>query len=187
MVVLAVGAVFLLAGPVSAHQSGRVELFVKNLQFTSASGGVMLHADMVDRDSGEKASGFIIRVTGVNDAGQTLAPVGITEPGVSADMAGRGHGHYEGLVPLGVGTWTLEVVAEQGSSALPAVGSTRPVQVEVDAAGGVVQSHSGHRGGSDRGLWLGLAAGLVAAGIIGAFVFERRRRPEPAPAGAQLT
>jgi hypothetical protein len=188
--VLAVGALLLLAGPASAHQNGQVELFVKNLQFTPGQGGAMLHADMVDRDSGEKASGFTIRVTGVNNTGQALQPVAITEPGVSAEMGsqGGGHGHYEGVVPLGPGTWTLTVVAEQGASALPAVGSSRFVKLEVDLARGVAQL-GGKKGGDDSSkvLWAGLAAALVAAGAGGAFVLARRRRPEPAAPAAQLT
>ena len=52
---LILGLVLMVAPPVGAHSNGRVELFLKDLQVTPQAGGVLVSADMIDRDSGEAA------------------------------------------------------------------------------------------------------------------------------------
>jgi hypothetical protein len=118
------------APPVSAHSNGRVELFLKDLQVTPQAGGVLVSADMIDRDSGEAASGFVVKVTGTRRGGGALEGVVVNE---TRDVPGR----YGGTVPLSPGHWTLQVAAEQGTSVIPAVGSTQTVEVDVADAGAV--------------------------------------------------
>src|SRR5688572_15087903 len=89
------------APPVNAHSNGRVELFLKDLQVTPQAGGVLVSADMIDRDSGEAASGFVVKVTGTRRGGGALEGVVVNE---TRDVPGR----YGGTVPLGPGHWTLQ-------------------------------------------------------------------------------
>jgi hypothetical protein len=146
-----------LTGPgvASAHNAGRVELLVTNLQFIHDPGsgqGVMVHADLIDRDSGASAAGFAV-VVSATGAGAPAGPVTLTDP--------RGRGHYEGLLSVGPGSWTVTATAEQGTSALPALGSTRTAAVEIDGSGAVTSGGS-HGGGSHAELWAVLAAALLA-------------------------
>ena len=170
--VLAVGLTG--SGVASAHNAGRVELLVTNLQFIHDPGsgpGVMVHADLIDRDSGASAAGFAI-VVSATGAGAPTGPVTLTDPG--------GHGHYEGLLPVGPGSWTVTAKAEQGTSALPALGSTRTAALEIDGSGAVASGGT-HGGGSHAELWAVLAGALVA---LAAGCFLVLRGPAAAPAAA---
>ena len=83
-----------------AHNAGRVELLVTNLQFTydQAPGqGVMVSADLIDRDSGASAAGFAVVVTAAGANGAPAGPVTLTDPrdGVTTKAScpsGRGRG-----------------------------------------------------------------------------------------------
>ena len=97
---LILGLVLMTAAPVGAHSNGRIELFLKDLQVMPQAGGVVVSADMIDRDSGEAAPGFVIKVTGTRRGGGALEGVLVNE---TRDVAAR----YGGTVPLGPGHWSL--------------------------------------------------------------------------------
>jgi hypothetical protein len=118
-------------GVASAHNAGRVELLITDLEFEHTGQGVTVSANLIDRDSGVQAGGFAIVVSASAANGASAGPVTLTDPG--------GTGRYEGFLPIAVGSWTVTARAEQGASALPALGSTRVAQVKVDGSG-VVQS-----------------------------------------------
>jgi hypothetical protein len=163
------------AGVASAHSAGRVELLVTNLQFIHDPGsgqGVMVHADLIDRDSGASAAGFAIVVSATGAGGAPAGPVTLTDPG--------GRGHYEGIMPVGSGSWTVTATAEQGTSALPALGSTKTATVEIDGSGAVTSSGS-HGGGSHAELWAVLAGALLAL-AAGCFLVLRGSTGGPATA-----
>ena len=113
----------------SAHNAGRVELLVTNLQFNRTPQGSAVGAELIDRDSGGPAAGFAIVVTASAGHGASAGPVTLTDP--------KGTGHYEGLLPLGPGEWTVTLRAEQGMSTTPALGNSKTAQVKVDATGTV--------------------------------------------------
>ncbi|HVW32639.1 MAG TPA: hypothetical protein VHL53_08885, partial [Acidimicrobiia bacterium] len=162
---LVVGAIIGTGGGAQAHNAGRVELLVTNLAFDHMDHDVMVSADLIDRDSGASAAGFAVVVSAVRSDGTAAGPVTLTDP--------RGTGHYEGMLAAGPGSWTVTAKAEQGTSALPALGSTRTALIKVDAHGVVVAGH-GHRGGTNTGLWVALA---VAAAVLlaGALLLLGRR------------
>jgi hypothetical protein len=119
----------LTPGVASAHNAGRVELLVTNLQFTRAPQGLAVSADLIDRDSGETAAGFVIVVTAAAAHGASAGPVTLTDA--------KGNGHYEGILSLASGDWTVTARAEQGTSTTPALGSSKAVQLKIDATGAV--------------------------------------------------
>lgn len=160
--------------PAGAHNAGRVELLVTNLKFShegqGTGTGVKVSADLIDRDTGQSAGGFAMVVSAVGPNGDRAGPVALTEP--------RGSGRYEGVLALLPGSWTVTARAEQGTSALPALSSTRRVRVTLDDSGVVAKGLGG--GGSDLGMWVA----LVVAGIVLGFVLTRGMgRPATAPAG----
>ena len=162
--VLAV-AVLVAPGVASAHVAGRVQLLVVDLRFTHMGPGLMVSADLIDRDSGASAAGFAIDVTarGANDA--SAGPVTLTDP--------RGRGHYEGMLPVAPGSWTVTAKAGQGTSALPALGSTRSAEVKLDASGAVTQGGS-HGAGSGLAVWLALGGAALVLAVGGFLVLTRR-------------
>jgi hypothetical protein len=168
--VLAAAAVVGTGGAALAHNAGRVELLVTNLQFGHMGHDVMVSADLIDRDSGASAAGFAIVVNAVRSDGTAAGPVTL------ADM--KGAGHYEGMLAAGEGSWTVTAKAEPGTSTLPALGSTRTAQVKVDASGAVSQGGA-HHGGSNTGIWVAL---IVAAAVLaaGAFLLIGRKGSGPA-------
>jgi hypothetical protein len=183
---LALALLVAVPGTASAHNAGRVELLVTNLHFTRSPGaaqGIVVNGDLIDRDSGASAAGFAI-VVSVTGPGAPAGPVTLIER-LGNDR--RGTGHYEGLLPVGPGSWTVTATAEQGTSALPALGSTRTAEVKVDANGEVSRAQV-HGGGSNVGLWLALAAAaaVLAAGVV--MVMGRKAAPNPAtrPAGQRI-
>lgn len=135
----ALGAVLMtlatLAAPsaAGAHSAGRVQLLVSKLDFRpvapGAGSGVVVSADLIDRDSGEPAAGFAVSVTAQDAQGATAGPVTLTDP--------RGTGRYEGRLAIGPGSWTVTARAEQGTSAVPALGSAKAAGVTVDQSGTV--------------------------------------------------
>ena len=179
---LALGLLLTVPGAASAHNAGRIELLVTDLHFTRGTGagqGIVVNGDLIDRDSGASAAGFAIVVSATGPGGAPAGPVTMTDR--------RGTGHYEGLLPVGPGSWTVTATAEQGTSALPALGSTRTAEVKVDANGEVSRAQV-HGGGSNVGLWLALAAAaaVLAAGVV--MVMGRKAAPPPAtrPAGQRI-
>ena len=148
----------------SAHNAGRVELLVTNLGFTPMGHGLMVRADLIDRDSGAPAAGFAIDVSARGGDGAAAGPVTLSDS--------SGTGHYEGMLSVGAGSWTITAKAEQGTSALPALGSTRTTSVKLDERGALTQGS--HRGGSDTGVWVALAAGAAVL-LVGAFLLVSHR------------
>lgn len=120
---------WLTPGVASAHNAGRVELLVTNLQFTRAPQSLAVSADLIDRDSGETAAGFVIVVTASAAHGASAGPVTLTDA--------KGNGHYEGILSLASGDWTVTARAEQGTSTTPALGSSKAVRLTIDATGAV--------------------------------------------------
>ena len=114
-------APLLAPGAASAHNAGKVELLITNLRVSQTGQGLMVSADLIDRDSGESAAGFAIVVNAAGANGATAGPVTLTDP--------QNKGHYEGLLAAGPGIWTVIARAEQGTSAIPALGSTKSVEV----------------------------------------------------------
>jgi hypothetical protein len=168
-------------GPAGAHNAGRVELLVTNLKFGHEGHGsgspVKVSADLVDRDSGESAGGFAIVVTAVGPNGDQAGPVTLTDP--------QGRGHYEGVLALLPGTWTVTARAEQGMSALPALGSTRRTRVTLDDSGVVAKSLGG--GGPNLGMWVALMGAGAVLGLGGLLLTTRRTGPPAgAPAGQRV-
>ncbi|HEY4410656.1 MAG TPA: hypothetical protein VGO87_12305 [Acidimicrobiia bacterium] len=156
LIVLAAAAVVGTGAAAEAHSAGRVQLLVTNLQFHRMGRDVMVSADLIDRDSGASAAGFAIVVDAVGSGGAAAGPVTLADT--------KGVGHYEGMLAAGQGSWTVTAKAEQGTSALPALGSTRTAQVKVDASGAVSQGDA-HHGGSNAGIWVAL---IAAAAVLGA-------------------
>jgi hypothetical protein len=165
------GALFVLPGVAWAHNAGRVELLVTNLRFDRAPDGLAVSADLVDRDSGDTAAGFVIVVTASGAGGASAGPVTMTDQ--------RQAGHYEGLLAVGPGSWTVTARAEQGSSALPALGSSRTTKVEVDEAGAV----SSHRSGGDSNVALWVVPGAAAVVLVAGGVLLITRRTGASPLG----
>lgn len=173
---MVLAAALLAPGVASAHNQSRVELLVTNLELTGAKQGVMVSADLIDRDSGASAAGFAITVSARRSDGATVGPVTMTDP--------RNTGHYEAPLAVGPGSWTVTAQAEQGMSALPALGSTRTVTVKVDEQGAVTQGSS-HGGGSNLGLWVALGAGALVL-IAGGFLAMTRKTPATQPLGQRV-
>ena len=166
-IVLAAGILAGTGGVAQAHNAGRVELLVSNLQFHSMGRNVMVAADLIDRDSGASAAGFAIVVNASRSDGAAAGPVTLTDA--------RGVGHYEGMLGAGPGSWTVTAKAEQGTSALPALGSTRTAQVKVDPDG-MVSTGDAHHGGSSTGIWVALIAALAVLGAGAVLLLSRRGR-----------
>ena len=156
VIIVAAAAVLGTGGGAWAHNAGRVELLVTNLHFDRMGHDVMVSADLIDRDSGASAAGFAVVVNAVNTDGKSVGPLTLADS--------KGTGHYEGMLAAGEGSWTVTAKAEQGNSALPALGSTRTAQVKVDATGAVSQGNA-HHGGSNTGIWVAL---IVAGAVLGA-------------------
>jgi hypothetical protein len=163
------------SGVAGAHNAGRVELLVTNLKFNheghGTGAGVKVSADLIDRDSGASAGGFAIVMSAVGPNGQRAGPVTLTDAG--------GTGHYEGVLAIMPGAWTVTAKAEQGTSALPALGSTRRARVTFDDAGVATEGLGG--GDSNLGVWVA----LVAAGFVlgaGGLLVVTRRPAQPATA-----
>ena len=152
-----------------AHNAGQVELLVTNLKFAPAAGGTGVSADLIDRDSGDVAAGFAIVVTARTENGMQAEPVAMRDP--------HGTGHYEGLLVTGPGEWTVTATAEQGSSALPALGSSRTVRMNVHENGAVTEVR-GEGGASDTAKWLALTGAAVVL-ALGAFLLLTRKSSEP--------
>jgi hypothetical protein len=153
-------ALCLIPAAAYAHNAGRVELLVTNLKFAPTAGGTGVRADLIDRDSGDVAAGFAIVVTAREESGAQVGPVTMLDP--------QGSGHYEGVLVTRPGAWTVTAKADQGSSALPALGSSRTVTVNLDEKGAVTEVR-GQGGGSDTATWLALTgAGAVLA--LGAYL-----------------
>jgi hypothetical protein len=168
-------------GVAGAHNAGRVELLVTDLKFNheghGTGAGVKVSADLVDRDSGASAGGFAIVVSAVGPDGHRAGPVTLTDPG--------GTGHYEGVLAIMPGAWTVTAKAEQGTSALPALGSTRSARVTFDDTGVVTEGRGG--GGSNLGLWVALVAAGFALGLGGLLVVTRRpAAPATTPIGQRV-
>jgi hypothetical protein len=159
----------LMPAAAHAHNAGRVELLVTNLKFAPAAGGTGVSADLIDRDSGDVAAGFAIVVTAREESGAEAEPITMLDP--------RGTGHYEGVIVTRPGEWTVTARAEQGTSALPALGSSRTVTVKLDDKGAVTEVR-GEGGGTDTATWLALSgAGVVLA--LGAYLLLARKSGEP--------
>jgi len=173
-------ALCLIPAGAYAHNAGRVELLVTNLKFVPAAGGTGVTADLIDRDSGDVAAGFAIVVTAREEGGAEAGPVTMLDP--------QATGHYEGVLvfPNGPGAWTVTARAEQGSSALPALGSSRTVTVKLDEKGAVTEVR-GEGDGSDTATWMALTgAGAVLA--AGAYLLLTRKSGESAspPIGQRI-
>lgn len=165
-------------GAAEAHNAGRVELLVTNLQFGRMGHDVMVSADLIDRDSGASAAGFAVVVSAGRADGASAGPVTLADS--------RGTGHYEGMLPAGPGSWTVTAKAEQGLSALPALGSTRTALLKVDAAGAVSQGDA-HHGGSHTGLWVALLAAVAVLGAGGVLLLGRKGSGAAAQVAAVAT
>lgn len=170
-------AALAVPGPAGAHSAGRVELLVTNLRFSHEAHGtgspVRVSADLIDRDSGESAAGFAIVVSAVGRNGDQAGPATLADP--------QGRGHYEGVLALLPGTWTVTARAEQGTSALPALGSTRRARVTLDDSGLVAKSLGG--GGSDLGMWAALVGAGAVLGLGGLLLVTRRTPTAGTPVG----
>ena len=162
---VAMGAIVWTGGGAQAHNAGRVELLVTNLAFSHMDHDVQVSADLIDRDSGASAAGFAVVVSAVRSDGVPAGPVTLTDL--------KGVGHYEGMLAAGEGSWTVTAKAVQGTSALPALGSTRTALIKVDSRGVVVDGR-GHHGGTNTGVWVALAA-AAAVLVAGALMLLSRR------------
>jgi hypothetical protein len=166
MVMLGLGLAVLVAPGVAwGHNAGRVELLVSNLEFSHGGRGIVVRADLIDRDSGASAAGFAVTVNARRGDGAAAGPVTLTDP--------QGRGHYEGVLVVEPGSWTVTARAGQGTSALPALGSTRIVAVKLAADGAVTQG-GGHGRGSDAATWFALAAMGLAAAVGGFLVLTHK-------------
>jgi len=187
---LAVAVAMVAPGVAWAHSAGRVQLLVTNLGFSHGMApgqmgqmghmgpGLMVSADLIDRDSGASAAGFAIVVTATGADGASAGPVTLTDP--------RGTGHYEGRLAVGPGAWKVTARAEQGTSALPALGSTRTTEVKLDTSGAV--THGGAAGGgSGPGVWIALAAAALVLAVGGFLVMTRKTGgPATEPMGQRV-
>jgi hypothetical protein len=177
-VVLAL-AVVVVPGVAWGHSAGRVELLVTNLQFKAGGQGLVVGCDLIDRDSGASAAGFAVDVSARRGDGAQAGPVTLTDP--------RGRGHYEGVLTVAAGSWAVTARAGQGTSALPALGSTRTVDVKL-AADGVVTQGRGHSGATDVATWIALAVMALAAAAGGVLVLTHKPgRPVPQAMGQRTT
>jgi hypothetical protein len=165
VIAVVAAAVLGAGGGAEAHNAGRVELLVTNLQFSRMGHDVMVGADLIDRDSGASAAGFAVVVTARGSDGASAGPVTLTDS--------KGTGHYEGMLAAGPGSWTVTAKAEQGTSTLPALGSSRTALVKVDPSGAVTQGNS-HHGGSNAGLWVALLAAVAVLGAGGVLLLGRK-------------
>lgn len=165
-VVGAVLAVVTLAGPVGAHSGGKVQLFLKDLKVERADTGYDITAMLVDRDSGEAATGYSTTLEGRSAEGQAFP---------ATQMTAESRGTYRLSLPADPGSWTVTVrsVAVPGvDDALPLVDQKQisfPTEGSADA--------SGDGGGGGSGAVMALIVALALAGVA-AVAFARRRRPE---------
>src|SRR5205814_7473674 len=129
--------------------------------------GLTARADLIARDSGASAAGFAIVVTATGADAASAGPVTLTEP--------RGTGHYEGLLAVGPGAWKVTARAEQGTSALPALGSTRTTEVKLDTSGAVTPGGAAG-GGPGPGAWIAPAGAALVLGVGGCLGMRRQAR-----------
>ena len=162
----AVLAVVTVAGPGGAHSGGKVQLFLKDLKVERAGTGYDVTAVIVDRDSGEAATGFSTTIEGRSGEGQAFP---------ATQMTAESGGTYRLSLPADPGSWTVTVrsVAVPGTDdAVPLVDQK---QISFPAEGSTETSGDGDGGGSGAVMALIVAVGL--AGVAGV-AFARRRRPE---------
>jgi hypothetical protein len=166
-VVGALLAAILVAAPAGAHSGGKVQLFLKDLKVERVDGGYEITAMIVDRDSGEPATGYSTTVEGRRD--------GTTFPATAME-AERG-GVYRVSLPADPGNWTLTVraVAVPGTDdALPLVDQK---QLSFPTEGSAATSGDGG-GGGGSGTTMAIIVVVILAGL-GGVAMARRRRPEP--------
>ena len=168
VVVGALLALAVLAGPAGAHSGGKVQLFLKDLKVERAGTGYDITAVIVDRDSGEAATGFSTTLEGRSADGLAFA---------ATPMEAERDGIYRVSVAAEPGSWTLTLrsVAVPGTDdAVPLVDKKRvtfPTEGSAEAAG-----DGGGGGGSSAVMALVVVVGLVG---VGGVALARRRRPEP--------
>ena len=116
-----------LPAAVYAHAGNRLQLYVHNLAIRPAGpGGWMVHAEVIDADSGQPAPGFDVVASGNTPTGR-FGPTSLLDP----SDAGR----YEAVVPGGSGPWTITVKADARLGGEPAVPFARTWNVVVAEAG----------------------------------------------------
>jgi hypothetical protein len=165
-VVGAVLAVVAVAGPGGAHSGGKVQLFLKDLKVERVGSGYDIAAVLVDRDSGEAATGYSTTLEGRSVDGQAFP---------ATQMTAEPSGTYRLSLPADPGTWTvtLRSVAVPGTDdAVPLV-DQKQISFPVEGSAGI----SGDGGGGGSGAVMALIVAVGLAGVAGV-AFARRRRPE---------
>ncbi len=112
---------------VYAHAGNRVQLYVHDLGVRLAGAGQwIVHAEMVDADSGQPAPGFSVVASGTTPGGR-FGPTTLHDPGDA--------GRYEAVVAGGPGPWTVIVEADAKLGGEPAVPFARTWSLAVEEAG----------------------------------------------------
>lgn len=170
-----------VAAPAGAHAGGRIQLFLKDLKVEAGDGGYNLTALLVDRDSGEVATGFSTTAQGTSADGRTFP---------ESRMTAESGGVYRLSVPADPGDWTvtLRSVAVPGTDEAQPLADQKRITFPVPGAapapatpgaGEEATAGTGGDGGGGSGGVIALIVVVALAGVGGVF-FAKRRRPSPA-------
>lgn len=165
-------AVVACAAAAGAHSGGKVQLFLKDLRVERTGSGYDVTAVLVDRDSGETATGFSTTLEGRSADGQSFP---------ATQMAAESRGVYQLSLPADPGNWTvtLRAVAVPGTDdAIPLVDQK---QISFPLEGSTAIGSGGGGGGGNTGTVMALVVAVALAGLGGA-ALARRKRPGPEPA-----
>jgi hypothetical protein len=168
LLVLVLMTLVFAAGPMAtaaAHEGGKVELTVLEVEATGAPGAVTVTALVVDADSAAPEPGFTTTLRAVPAEGDGLGPI------AAGDL---GNGKYSAELPLTEGAWTVTIAVVEGPTSEPAEPTTREVEVHVSPTEIDVHGGEGSSSGSNTVPFVGATVALVgvAAGLLG---FRRGR------------
>jgi hypothetical protein len=172
LLALVAGLVLALVGPAfpaAAHSGGKAELFMRAVKVEPAEtdGSYQITVNLIDRDSGERMSGYAASVEGTNANGGRIEPTPLTA------LVG---GVYTAPVAASPGDWTLTIRA----NGVPGVGDAVPLAVtqrisftdKATTAGAAADS--GGDGGGAAGAIVAVVAVLALGGVGAAFVMKRK-------------
>jgi hypothetical protein len=173
LLALVAGLVLALVGPAfpaAAHSGGKAELCMRAVKVEPAEtdGNYKITVNLIDRDSGERMSGYAASVEGTSANGGRIEPTPLTA------LIG---GIYTAPVAASPGDWTLTIRA----NGVPGVGEAVPLAVtqrisftdKATTAGAGAAGDSGGDGGA-AGAIVAVVAVLALGGVGAAFVMKRK-------------
>ena len=174
--VIAAALVLAGAAPASAHQGGKVQLWVSSLRAEpSGPSAWSIRVDLADADSGRPAPAFAVTMSASGPAGEAVPPGALED---------RGTGEYTGRLEGSPGSWSLTIRARQLPGGEPAVALERSWNLDLDAAtdpapaGAAPGPSAGGGGGGGIPVTnLAVAVAVAVAGMVAALARRRLRTP----------